>query len=67
MYVNEFEDGHVEVNYVSAHTGHELNSFETKYLPLPDSTKQTVATKLCLGIPSERILEGQFIIAVKNL
>ena len=64
MYVNEFEDGHVEVKYISAHTGHELNSSEIKYLSLPESTKQAVATKLCLGIPSERILEGLFIIAV---
>ena len=64
MYVNEFEDGHVEVKYISANTGHELNSSEIKYLSLPESTKQAVATKLCLGIPSERILEGLFIIAV---
>ena len=59
MYVNEFRNGHVKVRYIQAHTGHELGSCEIKHLPLPESTKQVVATKLSLRIPSERMLEGQ--------
>ena len=56
MYVDNFEDGHVEVEYISAHTGHTL---EIKYLPLPFSTKEEVATKLSLGVNSTRILNGK--------
>ena len=57
LYVNEHEDGRVSVKYISAHT-HELGNGELKYLPLPESTKQDVATKISLGVPAERILEG---------
>ena len=59
MYVDEFVDGHIEVNYIPAHTGHDLGSTEMKHLPLPESTKETVAVKLSLGIPPERILTGK--------
>jgi len=55
MYVNNFEDGHVEVEYISAHTGHTL---KIKYLPLPASTKEEVAMKLSLGVNPTRILNG---------
>ena len=58
MYVTEFFDLHTEVTYISAHTGHELGSNELQFLPLPESTKQVVSQKICLGIPTERILEG---------
>ena len=54
MYVDEHEDGHVSVTYISAHT-HELGPQELKHMPLPGSTKEEVAT---LGVPPERILEG---------
>jgi len=55
MYVNSFEDGHVDVEYIPAHTGHTL---EINYLPLPASTKEEVATKLSLGVNPSRILRG---------
>ena len=45
------------VTYTSAHT-HELGPGELKHLPLPQSTKQEVAMKISLGVPTERILDG---------
>ena len=57
LYVDEHEDGHVSVKYISAHT-HELGPCELKHLPLPQSTKQEVSMKISLGVPTERILEG---------
>ena len=59
MYVNELKDGQITVKYVSAHTGHDLGPQEVKYLPLPESTKQEVSTKISMGIPPERILQGK--------
>ena len=59
MYVNNFDDGHVEVEYIPAHTGHTLSHDELKYLPLPAHTKEEVATKLSLGINPPRILHGK--------
>ena len=56
MYVNEFLDGHVEVSYIKGHTGHELGVCE---LSIPASTRETVAMKISLGIPAERIMEGK--------
>lgn len=61
MYVDYFKDGHLEVIYISAHFGHKLGPSELPYLPLPKSTKQTVALKLSQGIPAERIIEGLFL------
>ena len=58
MYVDEFADGHVEVTFIPAHTGHELGRSEIKQLPLPQSTKEGVVGKLSLGIPPTRILDG---------
>ena len=59
MYVNNFYDGHVEVEYIPAHTGHILSHDEIKHLPLPQTTKEEVATKLSLGINPSRILDGK--------
>ena len=61
MYVNHFNDGHVKVEYIPAHTGHTLSHGELKYLPLPGSTKEEVATKLSLGVNPSRILNGKVI------
>ena len=58
MYVTEFSDHHIEVTYISAHTGHELGTSELRFLPLPENTKQAVSQKISLGIPTERILDG---------
>ena len=58
LYIDELDDGHVSVKYISAHT-HELGSGELKYLLLPQSTKQEVGVKVSLGVPDERILEGK--------
>jgi len=49
-YANHFNDGHVEVEYMPAHTGHDLDHCELNYLPLPDCIKEEVATKLSLGV-----------------
>jgi hypothetical protein len=57
IYVNEFCDGHVEVTYIAGHTGHELGVCELPHLSLPASVKDTVAMKLSLGIPADRIME----------
>ena len=59
MYVNNFEDGHVEVDYIPAHTGHTLSHSELKHLPIPANTKEEVATKLSLGINPSCILNGK--------
>ena len=59
MYVNNFDDGHVEVEYIPAHTGHTLSHDELKHLPIPASTKEEVATKLSLGVNPSRILNGK--------
>ena len=58
LYVDEHDDGHISVKYISAHT-HELGPCELKHLPLPQSTKQEVAMKVSLGVPDDRILEGK--------
>ena len=60
MYVDELMDGSVQVQYIPAHTGHDLGCSELKHLPLPANTKQEVAVKLSMGIPPERILEGKW-------
>lgn len=58
MYVDEYHDGHVEVTYITAHSGHDLGTCELPYLPLPISTKENVAMKVSQGIPPERIIDG---------
>jgi len=56
-YANHFNDGHVEVEYIPTHTGHDLDHRELNYFPLPDCIKE-VATKLSLGVNPSRILSG---------
>ncbi len=58
MYVDEYKSCHINVQYISAHTGHELGPNELKYLQLPKSTKEEVSMKISAGIPPERILQG---------
>ena len=58
MYANHFSDGHVEVEYIPAHTGHTLGHDQLKYLPLPDSAREEDATKLSLGVDPSHILNG---------
>ena len=65
MYVDEYRDGHVEVMYLTAHSGHELGSNQLPYLPLPISTKENVALKISQGIPPERIIDGNILIATE--
>ena len=57
--MNEFRDRHVEVTYITAHTGHDLGTQELPFLPLPIGTKEAVSTKVSQGIPTTRILEGK--------
>ena len=52
-------DLHVEVTYISAHTGHELGTGEITFLPLPVSTKESVAQKVSQGVTQQRILDGK--------
>ena len=59
MYVSEYADSHVEVMYITAHTNHELGAAELPHLPLPESVKEEVATKVSKGIPPERIQDGK--------
>ena len=61
MFVNRFEDGHVEVTYISGHMGHELGVCELPYLSLSAGVKDAVAMKLSLGIPADRIMEGSVV------
>ena len=49
MYANVFDDGHVNVTYVTAHTNHMPGLREVAYLPLPNSTRQEIALKLANG------------------
>ena len=56
MYVTEFFDHHNEVTYISVHTGHEIGSSELQLLPLPNGTKEAVAQKISLGIPTEMVM-----------
>lgn len=58
MYVDEYFDHHVEVQYITAHTNHQLGAVELPHLPLPKSTREEVALKVSKGISSQRILEG---------
>ena len=63
MYVNHFTNGHVEVKYIPAHTGHGVTYSELKHLSLPGSAKEEVATKLSLGVNPSRILSGKQLIS----
>ena len=65
MYVDEYRDGHVEVMYLTAQSGHELGSNQLPYLPLPISTKENVALKISQEIPPERIIDGNILIATE--
>lgn len=60
MYVDQLKNGTIAVEYVSAHTGHDLGPEEIKHLPLPKSIKNDVSMKISLGIPSQRILQGRY-------
>ena len=57
MYVTEYKD-HVDLTYISAHTNHDLGEKELCYLRIPDSIKEDVALKLSIGVPANRIIEG---------
>lgn len=59
MYVNQFKNGAIAVEYISAHTGHDLGPQEIKHLPLPNSIKKEVSKKISLGITPKRILQGK--------
>ena len=59
MYVDNFSDGHVIVEYIPAHTEHTLyHKEELHNLPLPASSKEEAAMKLSLGANPSRILSG---------
>lgn len=56
------DTGKVSVSYISVHTNHELNVSELKYVPLPSSVRKEVEEKTALGIPIERITDGELAI-----
>ena len=58
MYVTLQSNGIVRVEYISSHTNHDLSLSQVKFLPLPKDTKDSIAIKLNLGIPIDRILDG---------
>ena len=58
MYVTLQSNGIVRVEYISSHTNHDLSLSQVKFLPLPKETKDSIAIKLNLGIPIDRILDG---------
>ena len=58
IYVDYYDDGHVTVTHITAHTNHQPGHHEDMYLPLPKSIKDEIAIKLSNGIPAERIMEG---------
>ena len=62
IYVNCYNDGHVTVTHVTAHTNHQPGHHEDMYLPLPKSIKDEIAIKLSNGIPAEKIMEGMYCI-----
>ncbi len=47
------------MEYISAHTGHNLGPQEIKHLPLPSSIKKEISRKISLGITPQRILQGK--------
>ena len=62
MYVHEYHDHHVEVTYISAHTGHELGTSELPFLTVPKSIKESISLKLSQGVPIQRIMDGTLIL-----
>ena len=58
MYIDEISDGSVTVTYIPTHTGHIPGPAEQRFLPLPASIQEAVSSKLSLGIPAKRILQG---------
>jgi len=54
MYVNQMKNGNVEVQYIPAHTNHQLGIDQLPSLPLPNDVKDVVAHKLAKGIPYNR-------------
>ena len=61
LYVDEYS-GHVEVQYISAHTNNKLCTSELQHLPLPQSSMDEVALKVSRDVATERIMEGLFIL-----
>ena len=55
MYVTEYLNK-VAVNFISAHSGHDLEVAELPHLPLPKGIKEEIPIKLSLGIPPGRYL-----------
>ena len=47
VYVNKFQDGHVELTYVKGHTGHELGVCELPHLSIPASIRETQSWNSC--------------------
>jgi len=56
------ENGLVQVEYLSSHSGHKPSIEECKYLPLPPSLCQKVLEKNAAGIAIEKIMDGELTI-----
>ena len=67
MLSEDIQTGAVTVEYISTHTGHKPSLDECKYLPLPTSLRQEVQDKFASGVTLERIMDGNYNIAVSNV
>lgn len=67
IYAKHKANGVVLVEYISSHTNHDLSLEQSKFLPLPKDVKSTIAMKLNMGIPVERILDGKQATMCKSL
>ena len=59
MHFNQLENGTFSVKYIPSHTGDDIGPTELSHLPLPNSVKEKIATKINLGIRKERIIDGK--------
>ena len=62
MNVTFLPDGKVAAWYASQHTNHSPGNTEMQYLPLTKDVKEEVSHKLAMGVTTERILDGVYIL-----
>ena len=59
MHVDQLENETFSVKYIPSHAGHDIGPTELSHLPLPNSVKEEIATKIKIGIWKERIVDGK--------
>ena len=65
LYIDELYNGSVAVTYIPVHTGHKPGPREQRFLPLPASIQEEVSSKLSLGVPTKRVLQGKSNLLIK--